>query len=201
MSSATDPRVDTYITAAAEFARPILAELRRRVHAAVPGVEETIKWRFPCFQYQGRLLCSMAAHKAHVSFGFWKPHQVLDRPPTAGAMGDFGRIRSVDDLPEPDRFAALMARAVALAAQPAPRRAGRAARPAAAAELPAVLGAALAADPALQQRFQALTPSQRREYAGWIAEAKTETTRARRLSQALEWIAQGKPRYWMYRKG
>jgi uncharacterized protein YdhG (YjbR/CyaY superfamily) len=38
-----DPRVDAYIAAAAEFARPILEEIRKRVHAACPQVEETIK--------------------------------------------------------------------------------------------------------------------------------------------------------------
>ena len=44
-----DPRVDAYIRNAAPFARPILTTIRETVHAACPGVEETIKWRFPHF--------------------------------------------------------------------------------------------------------------------------------------------------------
>jgi hypothetical protein len=55
-----DPRVDAYIEKSAEFAKPILNHLRAVVHAACPEVEETIKWRFPHFDYKG-MLCSMAA--------------------------------------------------------------------------------------------------------------------------------------------
>ena len=42
-----DPRVDAYIKKAADFARPILEEIRTRVRAACPDVEETIKWGTP----------------------------------------------------------------------------------------------------------------------------------------------------------
>lgn len=63
--------VDEYIEASAEFARPLLAWLRARVHAACPGVEETTRWSMPAFFHQGKPLASMAAFKAHVSFGFW----------------------------------------------------------------------------------------------------------------------------------
>ena len=37
-----DPRVDAYIAWAADFAKPILEEIRARVHAACPEVEETM---------------------------------------------------------------------------------------------------------------------------------------------------------------
>lgn len=32
----------------------------------------------------------------------------------------------------------------------------------------------------------------------WITEAKTETTRDKRLAQAVEWMAEGKVRNWKY---
>jgi hypothetical protein len=44
-----DPRIDAYIAKSAEFARPILRHIRSVVHAACPGVEETIKWGSPSF--------------------------------------------------------------------------------------------------------------------------------------------------------
>lgn len=47
--------------------------------------------------------------------------------------------------------------------------------------------------------FKAFPPSQRREYVEWIAEAKREETRGRRIAQAIEWLAEGKPRNWKYR--
>ena len=95
----TDPRVDAYIDAAADFAKPILTHLRGVVHSACPRVEETMKWSFPHFMYEG-MLCSMASFKAHCAFGFWKGALVLgDESRDTEGMGNLGRITSVKDLP------------------------------------------------------------------------------------------------------
>ena len=63
-----DPRIAN----AAPFAQPLLAEIRRRVHAGCPcpEVEETINWGMPRFLYRGKLVCGMAAFKQHASLGF-----------------------------------------------------------------------------------------------------------------------------------
>ena len=53
-------------------------------------------------------------------------------------------------------------------------------------EVPEALRAALAADPVLQERFEALAYSRRKEIARSIAEAKQETTRDRRAQKALD---------------
>ena len=65
-----DPRVDAYIAKSADFAKPILKQLRAMVHAACPQVTEDIKWGVPHFMYHG-MLCGMAAFKQHCAFGFW----------------------------------------------------------------------------------------------------------------------------------
>src|SRR5436190_20105281 len=94
-----DSRVDAYIAAAAPFAQPILVRLRTLVHAGCPGVTETIKWGMPFFEQRG-VLCSMAAFKSHCAFGFW--HSAMrDAVPNASAeaMGQFGRIARLSDLP------------------------------------------------------------------------------------------------------
>jgi hypothetical protein len=52
-------------------------------------------------------------------------------------------------------------------------------------ELPEELGAAFAAEPALQERFEALSFSRRKELAVPIGEAKGAATRAARLEKAL----------------
>src|SRR5262245_5766826 len=96
-----DPRVDAYIANAQPFAQPILRRLRRAVHAAVPDVVEGWKWSFPHFDYKG-LFCSMAAFKQHCTFGFWKHAILVERgvlPADDSAMGQFGRLTSVDQLP------------------------------------------------------------------------------------------------------
>src|ERR1700686_676394 len=92
-----DPRVDTYIKRAAPFARPILKRLREIVHAGCPRVEETIKWNFPFFEHRG-IICFISAFKEHCAFGFWKGSLIFGKE-NKGAMGHFGRITSISDLP------------------------------------------------------------------------------------------------------
>ena len=53
-------------------------------------------------------------------------------------------------------------------------------------------------DNAAKATFDAFPPSCRREYIEWIVEAKREETRAKRLAQTVEWLAEGKRRNWKY---
>jgi hypothetical protein len=68
----TDPRIDAYIEKSADFAKPILRQIRKLVHKACPGVDEVIKWSMPYFDYKGASLCSMAAFKEHCALVFGK---------------------------------------------------------------------------------------------------------------------------------
>jgi hypothetical protein len=196
-----NPRVDAYIQKAEPFARPVLMRLREIVHRACPDVVETIKWSMPCFEHHG-MLCNMASFKRHCAFGFWKGALVVgDSPAAEEAMGHFGRIASLDDLPPEEEIAALVRRAAELNEQgvKAPRTKTRAR-----AEIPTpddLLDALREREDALA-RWEAFPPSHRREYAEWITEAKGQATRARRVATAAEWIAGGKGRNWKYeRKG
>ena len=192
-----DPRIDAYIASAAPFAQPILGRIRAQVHEAVPGVEETIKWGAPSFVHAGGIVCIMAAFKAHAALNFWKHKLLFDSVPDEG-MGSFGKLRTVADLPPKKTFVALVRKAAALNEQgvkpPAARRNG----PRPAAVVPDELAAALKRDKAAAKHFAAFPPGQQRDYIEWISEAKREQTRQRRLAQALEWIAEGKPRNWKY---
>lgn len=196
-----DPRVDAYVEQAEPFARPILTELRERVHRACPEVAETMKWGFPHYEHRG-LLCSMAAFKRHCALGFWKGALLVgDAPAAREGMGHLGRIEILDDLPPEQEMAALLRRAVELNEQgvkaPRTRTGSRPDVP-----VPEPLLEALAAHGGPLERWEAFAPSHRREYAEWIADAKTEATRARRVATAVEWIAEGKSRNWKYgRKG
>src|SRR5688572_11544607 len=98
-----DPRIDAYIEKSADFAKPVLIHIRKLVHKACPEIQETMKWSFPHFDYKG-MVCSMASFKQHCAFGFWK-QSLLEQdafPAEKTAMGSFGRITSVKDLP-PDK--------------------------------------------------------------------------------------------------
>lgn len=203
MKTAPDPRHDAYIENAAPFAQPILRHLRALIHRACPEVVETIKWSSLFFEHHG-VLCFMAEFKAHCGFGFWHRDMasIITERPAVNAMGNFGRIASLADLP-PDRTllrylkAAVKLNETKVTARSRP--AGRSkSRPAA--KVPPVLAAALKQNRAAAAAFATFSPSHRREYCEWIAEAKREETQARRAAQAMEWIAEGKSRNWRYER-
>jgi uncharacterized protein YdeI (YjbR/CyaY-like superfamily) len=196
-----DPRIDAYIAKSADFAKPILAHLRGVVHEACPDVEETIKWSFPHFQYRG-MLCAMAAFKAHCTFGFWKGRRVVAAVGGGAekAMGQFGRITRLTDLPSKKVIAGYVKAAMKLneegvKARVSPRP--KAARPV---RIPADLAAALTKNAKARATFAGFTPSHRREYVEWITGAKREETRARRLATAIAWMAEGKSQNWRYER-
>jgi len=191
-----DPRIDTYIARSAEFARPILEWLRDRVHAACPGAEEAIKWSMPFFGYKGKPLANMAAFKAHCTFGFWD-REALPTGKQGTAMGQYGRIESLDDLPDAATFEAQVRDAAArIDSGVKPARAAKAPKPEA--HVPAELAEALAGDAKASATFEGFPPGQRREYCEWIAEAKRPETRLKRAADAVEWLREGKRRNWKY---
>jgi len=194
-----DPRVDAYIAKQADFARPILEHIRDVVHAACPTVEEDIKWGSPFFMYNGPM-AHMPAFKEHVRFGFWKGRLVgsSDANDEEGMAGPFGRLKSVKDLPSKKEMTAYIRKAMTLNEEGISKAKAKKARP----ELPVPpeLAAALAKNKKARANFEAFSSSQRRDYSEWIGEAKRPETKAARVKQAVEWIAEGKGRNWRYEK-
>lgn len=194
-----DPRIDAYIAKSADFAKPILVQIREVVHAACPDVEETMKWSFPHFMYKG-MLCSMAAFKEHCALGFWKGSLILGKEPGGSeqGMGHFGRITKVDELPSRKVLSGYIKQAMKLNDDGVKNPAR--AKPKKPRELvvPDDLTKALQKNKAARATFEKFSPSHKREYVEWITEAKTEATRLRRLETAIEWMAEGKPRNWKY---
>jgi uncharacterized protein YdeI (YjbR/CyaY-like superfamily) len=193
----TDPRIDAYIARQADFARPILVYLRETVHDACPDCEETLKWSSPSFMYKGKILAGFAAFKAHATFGYWSGSQVLDASPEQqSAMGQFGRLTSLADLPSRATLVELTHKAMKLiddGVKPIRNKTVKAPF-----SVPQDLRAAIDAVPAAKATFDGFPPSQQREYADWVGEAKRDETRARRLALSVEWLAQGKRRNWKY---
>lgn len=197
--ASTDPRIDAYIAKSAEFARPILNHLRKLVHRGCPKVEETLKWSMPAFVYKG-LLCSMAAFKQHATFGFWKQELVVGKGAKKGAMGQMGRITSLQDLPGDKILFGYIRRAVELNEEgvknPSRNRARRGEKREI--QVPDFLVAALKKNKKAQSNFVNFSYSHKREYVDWIAGAKRQETQRKRLETALAWIAEGKPQNWKY---
>lgn len=195
-----DRRIDAYIEKAQPFARPILSHLRAVVRGACPEVVETLKWGHPSFEYRG-ILCGMAAFKAHCAFGFWKHELVVGDADGKNkeAMGSFGRVTALSDLPSKAVLTRYLKKAMQLNEDGV-----KAVRAKTKPKKPMVMHptfkAALSRNAKARKFFEAFSPSAQREYVDWIGETKSEDTRERRLAQAMEWIAEGKKRNWKYEK-
>ena len=192
----TDPRIDAYIAKAAPFAKPILEHVRARVHAVAPEAEETLKWSMPSFTVDGKILIGMAAFKAHATVGFWRG-QELGLEASHEAMGQLGKLTSVDDLPPDAEFDAMIRKGVELArTAPAPRKTKHEPKPPPA--LHPDFAAALVKAPEAKAVLDGFPPSAQRDYLEWIDEAKQDATRAKRIATAVEWLSEGKRRHWKY---
>ena len=188
-----EPRIDTYIAKAQPFARPILENVRERVHAVMPDVEEAVKWGHPTYLRNGKIVLGTAAFKEHAAVNFWRGQELgLSRP--GEATGQLGKLTSVDDLPA--NLDALIAKAAEVSAAPGAPKPKPAPKPMP--DLHPEFAAALDKAPKAKATMDAFPPSCRREYLEWIAEAKQDATRRKRIASAIEWLFEGKRRNWKY---
>lgn len=195
--------IDAYIARSAEFAKPILNHLRDLVHKTCPYVEEKMKWSFPHFDYKGEMMCSMAAFKQHAVFGFWKAAlmkepALIENAKSESAMGHFGKITSLKDLPADKKIIACIKEAMLLN-----DKGIKLAAKATSAEkkeliVPEYFIKALAKNKKAQQTFNNFAYSHKKEYVLWITEAKTDETRNKRIATSLEWLSEGKGKNWKY---
>ncbi|WCT11758.1 YdeI/OmpD-associated family protein [Mucilaginibacter jinjuensis] len=201
-----NPAVDDYITNAEDFAKPILAHWRTLIHQNCPGVEEAIKWSLPHFEFNGDNMCVMASYKNHCAFTFLKADLMTD--PRLKVNKDLkpiqrflGKITKPTDLPANDEFVAMLKEAMQLNEKgiKVKRDKPQTDKPKVL-ETPDYLLAALTANGKAKEVFESKSNSFRKEYIIWITDAKTDETRQKRINEALEWIAEGKGRFWKHQK-
>jgi len=192
-----DKRIDAYIAKSQDFAKPILEELRLRVHRHVPDIEEDIKWGFPAFMYKGKIFFGMSAFKAHCGAGFWHPlMRSQDKSPEG--IGEFGKITTLAQLPSRAQFTKLAKKAKKLAddgvegpkrPKPDPNRK---------VVVPKELASLLAKNAKARATFEGFPYSKKNEYVTWINGAKREETRLKRLDTTVGQLADGKSLMWKY---
>ena len=198
-----DKKIDDYISKSADFAKPILNNIRQLVHSACPQVEESIKWSFPNFDYKGPF-CSMAAFKQHCSFGFWKAAIMKDakklKANQEDAMGHLGKIKSLADLPADTVLISYIKEAVRLNDEGIKLSRRKKSEEKKELIIPDYFTKALSKNKTAYKIFKAFSPSHKKEYVEWIAEAKTEETRNKRMAKALEQIVESKSLNWKYER-
>lgn len=199
----TDARVDLYIDNAQDFAKPILEYLRALIHDNCPNCEETIKWGFPHFIYQDKILCAMSSFKAHAAFGFWLENEMQTMQPLIierekNSMFQLGKLKSIDDLPTQEILISAIQEAMALTESGAIIKKRKA--DTSEVVVPDDFQQRLDDTISAKSHFDQFSLAQRRDYVQWINEAKTDNTRSKRINTSIEWLSEGKDRNWKYKK-
>jgi uncharacterized protein YdeI (YjbR/CyaY-like superfamily) len=199
-----DSKVDAYIAKSSDFAKPILEHWRKLVNATCPGVVEAVKWGNPHFDYKGDFMCVMAAYKKHCSFTFLKAElmndsRLKDKAKLKPTERYLGKISSLSDLPDDSEFIAFLKETMALNEKGIKISMKKNDTPKAV-ETPDYFLEKLATNPKAKEIFESKSAAFRKEYALWITDAKTDATRQKRMDEAIEWIAEGKSRFWKYAK-
>ena len=199
-----NPKVDDYIAKSADFAKPILEYLRKIIHSTCPEVEEVIKWGIPHFDYKGDMMCILASYKQHCSFSLYKAElmsdpKLIESVKAGQKMGYMDKIKTLSDLPAKKTLVAYIKEAMALNENGVKKVAPKSREPKVI-EAPDYFSEKLAANPKAKEIFETKSASFRKDYLIWITDAKTEATRQKRIEESLEWIAEGKGRFWQYEK-
>lgn len=182
--------IDTLIDRHPEY-KEVLRQLDQLMKDA--GLEPAIKWGIPVYGTHGQNVAGIGVFKSY--FGIWFYQGVFLRDPDGvliqGTSGSTKAQRQMrfqpSDTLDTARIAAYLAEAAELARQ------GVAHKPERSSELtlPETLVRALEEDAPLNAAFERLRPSQRREYAEYIAEARRADTRGRRLDKIRPLILAG----------
>jgi uncharacterized protein YdeI (YjbR/CyaY-like superfamily) len=159
----------------------------------------------PSFEYKGPFV-GFAAFKKHAVLGFWKAaimkdKKVLTGKDTKGAMGNLGKLESIDDLPKDAVLVKWIKEAMKLNDEGV--KFVRAQKPKHERKeyiMPDYFQKVLNKNKKAKAVYDNFSPSHKKEYLEWIVEAKTEETRNKRMETAIEWLNEGKARNWKYQR-
>lgn len=166
---------------------------RLREILATTNLSEEIKWGAPCYTCDGKNIVGIAAFKSY--FGLWfhqgallkdeGKHLVNAQEGKTKALRQW-RMKSASDIK-----AKVIKSYVNEAMQLAREGKGIAPQRKKTLTVPAELERALLKDSAASKAFKAMTPGRQREYADYVADAKREETRERRVARILPMIRSG----------
>lgn len=162
----------------------MLNHLRKIITSPKIGLEEDWKWGAPNFYSKG-MVCWLASFKKHVGIIFFKGSLITDKYNLFEQQYEdrFNRMIKYTSLSEVEegQLKYYLSEAAAINQQgkePPPKNITS--------KIPEEFQIALSDNPKAQDFFNSLAPSYKKEYIQWIATAKQETTRIKRLNSSTE---------------
>lgn len=191
--------VDEYVDAQTTWKDEI--RRLREILQATPLTEE-VKWGGPCYTYKGKNVVGLGSFKSY--FGLWFHQGALLSDPDGVLLNcqegktralRQWRMESKKDI-KATKIKSYVREAMKLVDE------GKEIKPQRdkPLELPPELVAALKKNRAAKSAFEKLTKGKQREYADYIAEAKRDETKTKRLEKILPMIASGIGLHDKYRK-
>lgn len=181
---------DEFFAAATEWKKG-LSELRSILRAT--GLDETVKWGSPVYTLDGKNVVGIGGFKSYFGLWFFQGALLEDRK---GVLinAQEGRTKALRQMRFRSRevidrrlVTSYVREAIGLVKRGVAIKPDRN-KPLA---VPAELRAALRKRARAAKSFEAMTPGRRREYSEYIAEAKREETRRKRIGKILPMIEAG----------
>ncbi len=175
----------------ADSHRDELLKLREIISSM--DVEECLKWSFPCYTHNGQNVVGIGHFSSYFGLWFFQGALLEDKKNVlinaqegkTKAMRQW-RMTSAKEI-KPRFIRSYLKEAIELAAQGKAIKADRNK----ALVLPPQLQEALSQNKKARVAFDALTKGRQREYAEYIADAKRDETKAKRLGKILPMIVSG----------
>ncbi len=183
--------VEDYIRGAGEWASEI--ERLRKILLST-GLTETIKWGAPCYMHKGKNVVGIGAFKSY--FGLWF-HQGALLADDAGVLinaqeGKTRALRQWRMTSRKDIKATVIKRYVRESVANVDGGKEIKAKRSKPIDVPRELQNAMRRSKGATAAFRELRPGLQREYAEYVANAKREDTKARRIEKILPMIVAGK---------
>lgn len=186
------PQVDEFLSKTKKWK----SELERlRAIALECGLTEELKWRQPCYTYQGSNVVILGGFKEYCSLMFFKgallkdPEGILIQQTEnvqAGRQLRFTNVKEIEDQKATIKAYIFEAIEVEKAGLKVPMKKTSAYK------MPDELKNRLEADPDLKEAFESLTPGRQRGYILFFSSAKQAKTREARIDKYIPRIMEGK---------
>ncbi len=187
-----NPKVEGYLRKHKSWREP-LQRLRQILLDA--GLTEEIKWRVPCYTFEGHNIALFGCTKDHGALGFLKgallkdPHNILVKPGPNSQAARMFRFHSVDDI---DAVAPILKAYIKEAIENERDGLKIDFKKTEAFDIPAELQAVFKKRPDVKAAYDALTPGRQRSWLIHITAAKQSQTRTARIERAIPKILEGK---------